>query len=45
MTKIMTAIIAFDLLKNKLSFDDKFTISENKEIISSWLFFNVYYDQ
>ncbi len=30
MTKIMTAIIAFDLLKkNKLSLDDKFTISEN----------------
>jgi len=30
MTKIMTAIIAFDLIKtNKLSLDDKFTISEN----------------
>ena len=30
MTKIMTAIIAFDLLKkNQLSLDDKFTISEN----------------
>ena len=30
MTKIMTAIIAFDLLKKrKLSLDDKFTISEN----------------
>jgi len=30
MTKIMTAIIAFDLLKkSKLSLDDKFTISEN----------------
>ena len=30
MTKIMTTIIAFDLLKkNKLSLDDKFTISEN----------------
>ena len=30
MTKIMTAIIAFELLKkNKLSLDDKFTISEN----------------
>ena len=30
MTKIMTAIIAFDLLqKNKLSLDDKFVISEN----------------
>jgi D-alanyl-D-alanine carboxypeptidase (penicillin-binding protein 5/6) len=30
MTKIMTAIIAFDLLKNnKLSLDDKFSVSEN----------------
>ncbi len=30
MTKIMTSIIAFDLLKkNKLSLDDEFTISEN----------------
>ena len=30
MTKIMTAIVAFDLIKkNKLSLDDKFTISEN----------------
>ena len=30
MTKIMTAIIAFDLLKkNKLSLDDKFIVSEN----------------
>jgi D-alanyl-D-alanine carboxypeptidase (penicillin-binding protein 5/6) len=30
MTKIMTAIIAFDLLKkNQLSLDDKFTVSEN----------------
>jgi len=30
MTKIMTSIVAFDLLKkNKLSLDDKFTISEN----------------
>ena len=30
MTKIMTAIVAFDLLKkNKLSLDDKFAISEN----------------
>ena len=28
MTKIMTSIVAFDLLKNKLSLDDKFTISE-----------------
>ena len=30
MTKIMTSIVAFDLLKkNKLSLEDKFTISEN----------------
>jgi D-alanyl-D-alanine carboxypeptidase (penicillin-binding protein 5/6) len=30
MTKIMTAIVAFDLIKkNKLSLDDEFTISEN----------------
>jgi serine-type D-Ala-D-Ala carboxypeptidase (penicillin-binding protein 5/6) len=30
MTKIMTSIVAFDLVKkNKLSLDDKFTISEN----------------
>ena len=30
MTKIMTAIVAIDLLKkNKISLDDKFTISEN----------------
>ena len=30
MTKIMTAIVAFDLLKeDKISLDDKFTISEN----------------
>jgi serine-type D-Ala-D-Ala carboxypeptidase (penicillin-binding protein 5/6) len=30
MTKIMTAIIAFDLIKeNKISLDDKFTVSEN----------------
>ena len=30
MTKIMTAIVAFDLIKkNKLSLDDKFSISEN----------------
>ena len=30
MTKIMTSIVAFDLLKkNQLSLDDKFVISEN----------------
>ena len=30
MTKIMTAIVAFDLIKkNKISLDDKFSISEN----------------
>ena len=30
MTKIMTAIVAFDLIKeNKISLDDKFTVSNN----------------
>ena len=30
MTKIMTTIVAFDLLKkNRLSLDDKFVVSEN----------------
>ena len=30
MTKIMTAIVAFDLIKkNKLSLDDQFIVSEN----------------
>ena len=30
MTKIMTAIVAFDLIKkNKISLDDKFTVSDN----------------
>ena len=30
MTKIMTSIVAFDLIKkNKLSLEDKFTVSEN----------------
>ena len=29
MTKIMTAIVAFDLIKNKLSLDDMFVVSEN----------------
>ena len=29
MTKIMTTIVAFDLIKNKLSLDDKFVVSEN----------------
>ena len=30
MTKIMTAIVAFDLInKNKLSLDDQFVVSEN----------------
>ena len=28
MTKIMTSIIAFDLLKNEISMDDKFVISK-----------------
>ena len=46
MTKIMTSIIAFDLLKkNRLSLDDKFIVSEKgMEIISSWVLINVYYD-
>ena len=29
MTKIMTSIVAFDLIKNKLSLDDEFVVSEN----------------
>ena len=29
MTKIMTSIIAFDLIQGDLSLDDKFIISEN----------------
>ena len=34
MTKIMTTIIAFDLLKKKtISLDDKFVVSENLEVI------------
>ena len=46
MTKIMTAIVAFDLLKkNKLSLDDKFTISENAWRLSQAGYINVYYDQ
>ena len=39
MTKIMTSIIAFDLLKkNQLSLDDKFNISEN-----AWRLSQAYY--
>ena len=45
MTKIMTSIIAFDLIKSgDLSFDDKFIISEKaNETICFWFFLNVYY--
>ena len=44
MTKIMTSIIAFDLLKkNKLSLDDMFTVSENAWRLSKWLFLYVYH--
>ena len=44
MTKIMTLIVAFDLLKeNKLSLDEGYDIRKCMEL-SSWLFFNVYYD-
>ena len=44
MTKIMTSIIAFDLLKNnKLSLDDKFIISEKAWRLSqSGYFFYVF---
>ena len=39
MTKILTSIVAFDLLKNnKLSLDDKFTVFEN-----AWRFTQVIY--
>ena len=45
MTKIMTSIIVFDLLKdNKLSLDDKFIISEKLEIIAKRIFINVLND-
>ena len=44
MTKIMTAIIAFDLIKQgELSLDEKFIISENAWRLSTCrLFINVY---
>ena len=42
MTKIMTTIIAFDLIKSgDLSLDDNFLISEKHEVYS-WILFNVY---
>ena len=42
MTKIMTSIIAFDLLKkNKISLDDKFVVSENAWRFHKGLFINV----
>ena len=45
MTKIMTASVAFDLLKNnKLSLDD-YLFLKCLEIIPSWIFFDVYNDQ
>ena len=45
MTKIMTAIIAFDLIKNnKLSLDDKFSISENAWRLSQAVLIDVYHD-
>ena len=45
MTKIMTSIIAFDLIKSgDLKLDEKFIISEKSlEIINIWLFFYVYH--
>ena len=44
MTKIMTSIIAFDLIKNgDLSLDDKFIVSENAWRLSTVrIFINVY---
>ena len=42
MTKIMTTIIAFDLLKKKISLDDKFVVSENAWRLSQSLFINVH---
>ena len=45
MTKIMTSIIAFDLIKKgQLSLDEKFIVSENAWRLSKcWIFINVYY--
>ena len=46
MTKIMTAIVAIDLIKkNKIFLDDKFVISENAWRLSSWIFIYVYNDK
>ena len=45
MTKIMTAIIVFDLLKqDKIKLSDEVIVSENAWRMSKeWLFINVYY--
>ena len=44
MTKIMTSIVTFDLLRNgDLSLDDKFLVSGKcLETFLSWIFFDVY---
>ena len=43
MTKIMTSIIAFDLIKSgDLSLDDKFIVSEKAWRLSTAVFINVY---
>ena len=43
MTKIMTSIIAFDLIKSiDLSLDEKFIVSEKAWRLSTWLLINVY---
>jgi D-alanyl-D-alanine carboxypeptidase (penicillin-binding protein 5/6) len=44
MTKIMTSIVAFDLIKSgNLSLDDKFIVSEKAwRLIDCWIFLNVY---
>ena len=44
MTKIMTTIIAFDLIRSgDLNLDEKFfSVRECLETFVSWLFFNVY---
>ncbi len=45
MTKIMTSIIAFDLIKSgDLNLDEKFIISEKAWRLSTcWIFIYVYY--
>ena len=43
MTKIMTSIIAFDLLKSgELSLDDKFLVSENAWILSQAGYYSMF---